>query len=237
MRRLFPAESIRWRDRHSVDGGNVLSSLVDEYRRWIQHTLKEYEEIPCGYTEWSVTGHLAVAAGRLGLYSLQEYYVERKVKANQVPTKRRPDLYVTDKKHDYVFEIKKTGIELGDRNPKIEQQVAEHLLTAHRKLYDYKGEAEYRCSLVFIEVWVKMDDWKQKYHLAPSYRKAVKGLGNSLSALLQKLPSGRVNFSGGFLCTHPEARTEYEKAQKAQWSPFPVGAAFIGYLEPQRTTR
>jgi len=231
MRRLFTTDIVKWRDK-KVDRSDVLSRTIDEYRRWVHHIVTDYNETPFGYTEWTVTGQIAIAADRIGYYSLQEYWTEPKADTTNIPKRRRPDLYIDDGKHSYVFEIKQIGIDITNDLQALQSRFFNPLRLARDKLYDYKGEADYRCSLVVAPLWITTEDWEQKYNIPQNYNQGLKSLRDNLDTLLGKLPRGIANYYSGFRSTHAEAISEYKRVHKEGWSPFPVGAIIMGRLKP-----
>lgn len=229
MKQLFTGYSIRLRSP-SCYQGRVLSDLVNKHRTWVQQMLVKYREMPFGFTEWTVTGHLAVAAGKLGYYVLQEYPIERKMRGDKSSKRRRPDLYIRTPRHDYVFEVKQVWLELGCSKSATVRSLEEALRQARDKLYRYLHEAEYRCSIVVALVYIRIDDWENRYESHNSYSQAKAQLRDDLDSVLRELPSSTVNYWGGFLCTHQEARNEYEKARDERWGDPIVGFVFSGRI-------
>jgi len=149
-----------------------------------------------------------------------------------VPNRLRPDLYVkVDDEHDYVFEVKQSGIDFNDRGSVIERKLVENLRRARNKTYDYKGEALYRCSLVIAPIWMDINDWT-KYGVSSSYHQGVAKLREHLRSAFNSLPLGLANFCGGFVCSCQEASEEHDRAREEKRSPFPVGAAYMGRMKP-----
>jgi hypothetical protein len=231
MQQLFAGYNIRWRNP-SCYQGRVLSDLVNKYRNWVQQTLVKYREMPFGFTEWTVTGHLAVAAGRLGYYVLQEYSIERKMRDGKGPKRPRPDLYLRTSRHDYVLEVKQVWLELGCSKSATKTTLDKALCQARDKLYRYLREAEYRCSIVVAPVYIKITDWERRYHTLNSYSQAKAELRDNLDSALRELPSSVANYWGGFLCTHQEAKNEYEKARNERWGDPIVGFVVSGRIIP-----
>lgn len=234
MRQLLTGYDIKWRECSHYQG-RVLPDLMVEYRRWIQQMLREYDEMPLGYYEWTVTGHLAIAASKLGYYVLQEYPIESRIRDDESPKRPRADLYVRTSRrdYDYVFEVKQVWLELGWDESRIEKQLEKVLRAARDKLYRYRGAAHYRCSIVVAPVWIKIDDWKHRCDSAGSYSQAKAKLRDTLTSVLERLPCSTVSYWGGFLCTYREAKNEYKKGsgERKPWDPI-VGLVFLGRIIP-----
>ena len=208
-----------------------MPELVNTYGSWVQKMLREYDEIPFGYTEWTMTGHLAIAAAELGYYVLQEYSIKPGINRDEASKRLRADLYLRTHRRDYVFEVKQVYLRLGDSKSAMETAVNKKLRQARDKLYRYRGQAKYRCSIVVGAIDIetkKQNDWEDRYHIRESYSEAKEELRDNLDSLFRTtLPSSMVNYCGGFLCTYPEARNEYRKGHREGWNPI-VGFVFLG---------
>ena len=213
-----------------------MSGVVGKWGKWVGQMLKGYDELPFGFYEWTLVGHLAIAAGRLGYYVLQEYPVERKVGAHNGPKRPRADLYVRTCRHDYVFEVKHVYIELGSGKTAVEKEIKEPLEQARNKLYRYSGAAKHRCSMVVASILMKPDDWENKYVNRNSYLRAHEKLADDLRCLLRNLRPSVANYCGGFLCSHKEARNEYKKGSRQGWNPI-VGFVFLGRVKRSKSRR
>jgi hypothetical protein len=235
MKSLLTDSNMRWKER-PIDRGGVLCQTVNEYANWVGHMLARYDEVPFGFTEWTVTGHLAAAACRLGYYVLQEYPIERRGSNSEAVKRPRPDLYVRgDTGQDYIFEVKQVYIKLGSSESDIEDVVTRPLAAARKKLYCYWGQARYRCSLLVAPIYADANDRDDRYRTRNSYLQANEKLGHDLCALLKKLPAPIMNYCGGFRCTYNEAGNEYQKGRpngrRKAWDPI-VGFVFAGKVIP-----
>ncbi|MFC1972128.1 hypothetical protein ACFLVE_01815 [Chloroflexota bacterium] len=105
---------------------DFLNKVFRELWQWTAEAVEKFEEFPVGYTEWTLTGHLALAAYRAGFYPLQEY---------MVPGLGRPDLYIRREhwEDECIIEVKRDGIALERRQPineKIAKRLNENIVSA-----------------------------------------------------------------------------------------------------------
>jgi len=221
MKHIFPGKTL-WRDQ-CVDESDLLNGLFSEHRKWVQEVAEQYDEVPLGFTEWALTGHIAIAADKLDCYTVQDYQSKHE--------DCRPDLYIATPAGGptYVFEVKHilSGLELHYGARIITSQLLPRLKSARDKLYKYRGEADYRCSLVAAPIWVKAGDWKSKYSDKSSYGRGVACLRMELRAMLNTLPQSMADYCAGFVCTYDEAIAQYGRG----YSPFVLGVVYVGRLK------
>jgi hypothetical protein len=215
---------------------DFLNDIFRELWQWTAEIVDKFEEFPAGYTEWTLTGHLALAAYRSDFYALQDY---------TVPGFGRPDLYIRREhwKDECIIEVKSDGIALErDRQvtKKIEKKLSESWEQASRRP---KEESRYRCGLLGLTVWAHTRKWENMCSTPRLY-------GHVRNELWKKFLDGVVNarwdfnrltcqpsFCCGYFLRYDqtskprrEAKKYGKEASKLRGFPFAVGQLWTGII-------
>jgi hypothetical protein len=91
-----------------------IEDIFRELRNWTSEIVEKFE-FPAGYPEWTMAGHLALAAYKAGFpYILQDYIVpkEELCHSKQQSRRTRPDLYIQNRDLECLIELKRCNIDL-----------------------------------------------------------------------------------------------------------------------------
>lgn len=244
MSTLLIRKNLRWLSPH--DDYGFINRLYSNLYQWTDDILSKFGEVPFGYTEWTLSGHLAIAAARCGMFALQDYIVEHHdPKGKTMRTvNRRPDLYIGirggDKPAGCVFEVKSVNVDIDKptkRRNTLRKALADTLPKDWNKVQQYgRYEALYCCGLVGFPMFGQVESWRDRYGKTPPYIQDCNRVFNDLMKNAEAMHGERSlrtlapNFIGGYFLSHDRAKEEMRFSRKHGWEPVAVGMLWAGKI-------
>jgi len=219
-----------------------LSDLCCELFKWTRTVTKRYGQFPEGYTEWTLAGHLAIAADRCEYLPLQEAMgLSSESKDKSVDERsRRPDLYLASAderdRPSVFFECKKDWAWLPPNGHKI--KVMGKIEEANNQLQKIASIADrdewpagYLCcalGLIILMDWKSDNDVWQKR----GYDKAWRDLKGKFEETLCKSRVKLREYGRVYHCCYrmPHALvagTQHEYAEKNGKNEIPIGMFWV----------
>jgi hypothetical protein len=232
-----------WVDRSSgqflIDMQNELQEKLIE---WTGYVVRQFGESPFGYTEWTLSGHLAIAADRAGFFALQEYVAQPPSPQGKkiLPRRLRPDLYIRksywgDPDDACIFEIKSRNIGLSDKT--IPTRISKALIDNWAKLKTYAHtETKYCCALVGMPVFANVNRWDEECGTARRYYLSCNNLFERFDDFVRMLRSQSSgngvapNFYWGYFLRHKFAVIEEERGEGFAYEDVAIGMLWVGRI-------
>jgi hypothetical protein len=224
-----------WLDRRS--GYRFITDIHDKLIEWTSYVVRRFEETPFGYTEWTLSGHLAMAADRAKFFALQDYFaVSSDAQGRAMPRNRqRPDLYIRrpNGSDECVFEIKSRNVGLEQR--RFSGRIQSALSEAWNKVIGYaQGEATYCCALVGLPVYAHVKNWSEECGTWRRYRRSCDELFSALETGVKRSRSRdanaptQPNFYWGYFLRFRYATREKKGAEQHEYDPVAIGMLWVG---------
>lgn len=223
-----------WYDKHCSQ--ELVQSIYVQLIDWTSDVVHRFQEVPFGYTEWTLSGHLAMAANRAGFFCLQDYVAHPAAPRGKMMERRklRPDLYARGLDgRDCVFEIKFRNIGLEER--KFWSRVNRALEESWDKEKGYAHEeAEYCCALVGMPVFAHVMSWSEECGTSARNRVSCDGLFSAFQAgcdaarSQESDPRESPNFYWAYFIQHEHAKREKDNAVSGNYDPIAMGMLWVG---------
>jgi hypothetical protein len=221
-----------------------IEDIFRELRNWTSEIVEKFE-FPAGYPEWTMAGHLALAAHKAGFpYILQDYIVpkEELCHSKQQSRRTRPDLYIQNRGLECLIELKRCNIDL-EGSKLSDHEISNKLKKAWKQVNEHsEKEVSYLCTLVGVIVDAYTREWKQLYETPDSYDPRRDTLWDKFKEGAQgaqwewKKETLRPNFCCGYFLSHEQATSAWKAALKygnnneGRGVPFPVGMLWSGLI-------
>lgn len=222
--------------------GNIMRKRIKMYFEkylaglfdWI---IKQYCEMPIGYTENSFSGYLAQAAYATGWYAIVDY-VDRPKNSNKDSENHtyRPDLYLAmsaEQEDNMVFEVKKEWIQLDSHPSTISRYIIRSLENAYSQIdrHENPKEAKYRCSLGVIYVGCSKTRWSEIKNADTSiYNEKVKKFREIFSNTIQDRQCWSVNPNFSYLYFLNRTNSSHDDLFQVK-NPCCLGCLVVGLIE------
>lgn len=234
MVRQNGGSAVTWLDGRSRQ--DLIDEIFEKLRQYFEDFIDHTSDVPFGYTERPLVGHLALAAHDCNCFTLQDYDVSIKGKLPKSKKKHyRPDLWLKTSaaaERDYVFEVKGDYLPVDANANRLGSLVNRTLDEAQKQLSRHGwNEGKYRCALAALKIHCAPAKWRSYGKNSRSYNITLRELEEVVASIPWNTYETKPNFYFHYFVSYKTVKGLCEKNKRGWEQPPLLGVLCFGSLK------